>query len=240
MMKRLFWSFACLCLIVGFSCSKAEKEPQESVEKKPDKNPVLRPIDETTENILYNYIDEQGNFHAVEKADEVPDAFRNDVVVIDLNLSPEERGSADSVVVADLERLDERGHFTLRVENRAKFDQAIKLKRKWKLNEAPKAFAQATPQQLQNVPLTPNTDQIILYSTAWCGYCKAARKWLKSHGVSFVEKDIEKDEQASIELQAKMTRAGQQTGGVPVIDWKGRLVPGFDKNVLEQLLKAGK
>ncbi len=233
-MKRIAWFILLFCLVIGFSCSKTQ-EKSESPAKKTEKTPALRPIDETTENILYNYIDEQGNFHAVENSDDVPDAFRNDVVVIDLNLSPEQRGSAESVVVADLERLDEKGHFTLRVENRAKFDQAIKLKRKWKLNEAPQALAQASPQQLQNVQLTPNTDQVILYSTAWCGYCKAARKWLTSNGVPFVEKDIEKDDQASLELQAKLARAGQQTGGVPVIDWKGQLVSGFDRNILEQL-----
>ena len=34
--------------------------------------------------------------------------------------------------------------------------------------------------------------KVIMYSTAWCGYCKKARQYFKSKGISFVEYDIEK------------------------------------------------
>lgn len=77
---------------------------------------------------------------------------------------------------------------------------------------------------------------VILYRTAWCGYCTRAQKYLAQKGVSFVEKDIEKDAQAAQELAQKKARAGIRSNGVPVIDVKGELVLGFDRPRLEQLL----
>lgn len=42
-------------------------------------------------------------------------------------------------------------------------------------------------------PARPTTDEVVLYSTSWCGYCKKARAYLRSQNISYVEKDIEKD-----------------------------------------------
>ena len=38
-------------------------------------------------------------------------------------------------------------------------------------------------------------------------------------------------------MQKKLAAAGVQGGGVPVIDWNGALVMGFDKRKLEELYK---
>jgi glutaredoxin len=78
---------------------------------------------------------------------------------------------------------------------------------------------------------------LVLYSTAWCGYCKRAKAWLEHEKVPFVEKDIERDEAAARELKDKAERAGVQLRGVPVFDVDGQLVLGFQKDRIEGLLK---
>ncbi len=51
--------------------------------------------------------------------------------------------------------------------------------------------------------LTPENTKITIYSTAWCGPCKMAKRFLTDNGFSFDEIDIEernitRDEMASV------------------------------------------
>lgn len=77
---------------------------------------------------------------------------------------------------------------------------------------------------------------VIVYKTSWCGVCKKVESYLKRKGVAFESKDIEKDPEAAAELRAKAKAAGVPTGSVPIIDVKGELLRGFDRNRLEALL----
>jgi glutaredoxin len=43
----------------------------------------------------------------------------------------------------------------------------------------------------------PQNITVELYTTSWCPYCKDARNFFLSRGVSFTEYDIEKDEEAA-------------------------------------------
>jgi glutaredoxin len=80
------------------------------------------------------------------------------------------------------------------------------------------------------------TNDIILYGTAWCGYCKKAREYFKKKGVAFTDKDVENDDAARRELGEKAARAGKTISGVPVIDLRGTLIQGFDLPRIEKLL----
>lgn len=80
------------------------------------------------------------------------------------------------------------------------------------------------------------TGDVVLYGTSWCGYCKKAREWLTRKGVSFVDRDIEQDEDARAELARKAQAAGVQPRGVPVIDVRGKLILGFDPREIERAL----
>ncbi|MBE2247950.1 MAG: hypothetical protein IAE78_00285 [Myxococcus sp.] len=82
----------------------------------------------------------------------------------------------------------------------------------------------------------PSND-VIVYTTSWCGYCRKAKAFLTARKVFFTEKDIEKDPEASKELAQKAAAAGVRPQGVPVIDVRGRLVLGFDQNALEGALR---
>jgi glutaredoxin len=74
--------------------------------------------------------------------------------------------------------------------------------------------------------------KIIMYATAWCPYCRRARKLLNSLDVEWVEKDIEKDRDAAREFIAKAGRGA----GVPVIDFDGTLLRGFNQHKIRRLV----
>jgi glutaredoxin 3 len=73
--------------------------------------------------------------------------------------------------------------------------------------------------------------RVIIYSTPTCGYCAAAKQYLKRHRVAFREIDVSRDAQAAAEMKRK---SGQQA--VPVIDVNGRIIVGFDKRRLSAAL----
>lgn len=65
--------------------------------------------------------------------------------------------------------------------------------------------------------------KVTMYMTKWCGYCRKAREYLNSLGVSLTEYDIERDKAGKAEMKEK-TGGGS---GVPVIDIEGTIIRGF-------------
>ncbi len=82
---------------------------------------------------------------------------------------------------------------------------------------------------------TTNADNVIVYSTNWCAYCKMAKQYLASKKVSVQEKNIEEDPEARQEL---MNKIGGNFRGVPVIDIAGTIILGFDRPKIDAALKA--
>lgn len=70
-----------------------------------------------------------------------------------------------------------------------------------------------------------------VYSTPSCVYCKMAKKYLESKNIQYSEIDISADRDAAEEMVEK---SGQR--GVPVIDFDGTVIVGFDKNRIDSLL----
>ena len=72
---------------------------------------------------------------------------------------------------------------------------------------------------------------IKIYTTPTCAYCKMAKEYFKSKNLSYEEYDVSKD----IPRQKEMI---EKTGqfGVPVIDINGKIVIGFDKPKIDQLV----
>ena len=167
------------------------------------------------EQLLFIYVDKEGNEARGMSIDEIPIESRAKVQVIDLSRSPEERGSREYLQIFDLRAPDQNGQYRGRVVKRGEVERTL-------------ASEQALPEQ---VP-------IILYSTSWCGVCKKARRFMEERGLAFVEKDIEKDRSAARELQEKCERAKVPLGGVPVIDIGGQLMRGFDPNRLLSMLNS--
>ena len=70
-----------------------------------------------------------------------------------------------------------------------------------------------------------------IYSTPWCTYCKLAKTFFDQHGVKYEEVNV----QGNPEAQKEMIQKSQQMG-VPVIDVNGKIVVGFDRPALTELL----
>jgi len=63
--------------------------------------------------------------------------------------------------------------------------------------------------------------RVIMYSAAWCGYCKQSRQYFQRNGISFVEYDIEKNQNARRSYNAI------GGNGVPVILVGNKRLNGF-------------
>ena len=72
---------------------------------------------------------------------------------------------------------------------------------------------------------------IKVYSTPTCPYCFTLKAFLKEKGIDFEDIDVSKDEK---ELEEMVKNSGQM--GVPVIDIHGKVVVGFDKEKISQIL----
>lgn len=75
------------------------------------------------------------------------------------------------------------------------------------------------------------TKSITIYSTKTCGYCQAAKEFLRSHNVEYADIDVGADSEKAREM---IEKSGQM--GVPVIvindGEKEELIIGFDQNRL--------
>jgi hypothetical protein len=59
---------------------------------------------------------------------------------------------------------------------------------------------------------------------------------MRSRHVDFVEKDVEKDPGASDEMLRKAHEKGLSPRGVPVIDFRGEIMLGFDQGRVQALI----
>jgi len=58
-----------------------------------------------------------------------------------------------------------------------------------------------------------------------------AKEYFRSKGIEFEEIDVSRDERAALEM---IQKSGQM--GVPVIEIDGKIVVGFDKEKIDELL----
>ncbi len=70
-----------------------------------------------------------------------------------------------------------------------------------------------------------------VYSTPTCPWCIRAKQFFKEEGVSFEDVDVSSDVNAAREMVQK---SGQM--GVPVIDFNGEIIVGFDEPRIKQLM----
>jgi glutaredoxin len=76
-------------------------------------------------------------------------------------------------------------------------------------------------------------DSVIVYVTSWCPACRMTTDYLKDKKVPFVVKDVERNEQ----YMKEMVKTVGGYRGVPVLDINGRILLGFNPQVLDQLAK---
>ncbi len=71
--------------------------------------------------------------------------------------------------------------------------------------------------------------KVVLYRTAWCGYCKRAAAYMHQQKIAFVERDIEVDDRSHAEYQ----RLGGK-GSVPLIQFGDKAMMGFAQETFDQ------
>lgn len=76
-----------------------------------------------------------------------------------------------------------------------------------------------------------HTDEVEIYTTSWCPYCKQAIAFLRSNRIDFRQYDVEKDRKAA----ARMRKLGG-TGGVPFAIINGKKIGGFSLQAYKQAL----
>ena len=71
-----------------------------------------------------------------------------------------------------------------------------------------------------------------VYTTPSCPYCGMAKKYLDSKHVHYDSVDVSLDSTAATEM---VNKSGQR--GVPVIDFDGTIIVGFDKERIDCMLE---
>ena len=170
------------------------------------------------EGLLLVWFDDEGP-HSATSRDEIPEAHRERVRVDSLRLAPEDRLDPAFVYVADLRAPVDAGQYAVRKLAREAFEALID-------RAAPAEVAAAG-------------EDVIIYGADWCGACRSAAAYLRERGVPFVEKNVERDPQAQAEMQQKCRRAGVSPSGIPVIDFRGTILTGFDPTRLGSLIDRG-
>jgi glutaredoxin len=73
--------------------------------------------------------------------------------------------------------------------------------------------------------------EVILYTTSWCPYCKQAKAYFDSKGIPYTEYDVEKDSAAAAR------RNGMGGRGVPFAIVNGERISGYSPVAYEAALK---
>jgi glutaredoxin len=177
--------------------------------------PPMPVVTDDAKDLLFSYVDARGRVQAASSIANEPEQVRARVLVVDLTKSPEQRQAHRYAFFVDLTAKDPDGRYPVSVVSR--YD--------------------AARGQVQAPMVPPPEGSVVVYSAVWCGFCKKAKAWLTQNNVPFIERDVEKMPGAQAELDAKLAAAGTSGGGIPVIDWGGTLVMGFDAARLQKLLR---
>lgn len=208
-----------LCVLIVLSaCPRSSAADQQTPGASPaDDAPPLPVVRDDSTSLLFSFVDANGRVLTVPSASAVPEPVRARVLVVDLDKTPEQRQAHRYAFFADLSASQADGSYSVVAVSRY---------------DAARAGAAAPA-------LPPPDGSVVIYSAAWCGYCKKEKAWLKEHGVAFIERDVDNTPGAAAELAAKLKSAGVVGGGIPVTDWQGSIVVGFDVPALSRLLAAG-
>ena len=76
-------------------------------------------------------------------------------------------------------------------------------------------------------------EEVILYGSEDCPWCNKTREYLKDKEIEFEERDVKKQSKNMEELIDKSDQRG-----IPVIDFKGTIIVGFDKDALDKATMA--
>ena len=170
-----------------------------------------------------------GHFVAVRTPAEVPEGARGQVII-----APEDPNlQGPWLYVADLSK-KAGATYAVRAVDRQEIEQKIAA-----ANPPPAPVAPAAPSAAAATAPATGAKDVVVFRTAWCGYCKKTAEYLKAKGIPFVEKDLERDPGAREEMLARAARAGvpqSQLQGVPIIAIGNHVLTGFSREAIDRAL----
>jgi glutaredoxin len=222
----------------GVACHKS------AASASPDTRAAPVVVRAESEGLLLTWIDDKGDFHVESRVADVPMMGRDAVRVVDPRdpATQQMLGDDDTVSVVDLRAAGADGTFPVRAMARSAFE-ALAVARREKGGPtlaampapAPEANAAASAAH-SPAGSTPRGGVVVIYGAEWCSACHDAAKYLRSKGIAYVDKDIEKDPGAAQEMQQKLARNGLNGGSIPVIDVRGKVMVGFNPAEIDAAL----
>jgi glutaredoxin len=205
-----------------------------------DALPALELRDESP-NLLLTWLGPDGDFHVVEKIDEVPAEHRQQVRVVQTN---DAAGTGALVYVANLVEKRADGTYAVTTLPRSEWEKLGADLRKTRLEalapgQAPPAADPAQPSGGSGNEASAAISAIV-YGADWCKPCHDAERYLKSLGVSVTKKNIEESRAAQAEMQEKLARVHRTGAGIPVIDVMGKIFVGYSPGPLKQAVDAAR
>jgi len=89
--------------------------------------------------------------------------------------------------------------------------------------------------KLESSEMAREEPEVFVYSTPSCPYCVMAKEYLDGKGVKYIEYDVSKDQEKAKEMVDKTRQ-----GGVPVLQINGRIIIGFDRQLIDDALAKGR
>jgi len=210
-----------ILVVCTFSLVVCSKKTEKKTEPDFEEPPQIV-VSKENKNLVFSYIDKDGNFKDTQNIDDIPEESRKQVIVFDLSIPPQKRQSHKIVYIADLSATDSSGRYRYTIASRYDFESALR--------------EGIVPTTSANDVASENKG-IIIYTTSWCGVCAQLRKYLELRKVKYTERDIEKDESAREEMIGKLRKKGLKGSGVPVIDIDGDIIVGFNKELLDSKIR---
>nr|PZN28823.1 MAG: NrdH-redoxin [Pseudomonadota bacterium] len=191
---------------------------------------------------MLTWIDDQGEFHVVQKPSDVPPEARKTVRVV---VAGNEAGTGQLIYVADLNETAPDGSYRLKTMSRAAWDELGASRRKARLEALAPPSPGAAPSPSGAAPTAsarPGDGAIvaIVYGAEWCQPCHQAERYLRGKGIAVIKKDVEESQAAAAEMRQKLERAGMRGASIPVIDVMGRLLVGFSPRALDAAVNAAR
>lgn len=84
------------------------------------------------------------------------------------------------------------------------------------------------PMEARNTEM--HTNEVVLYATEWCGYCRKARDFFKENNIAYTEYDIEKSS------EAKNNYDQLKGKGIPLVVINGKIIDGYNPGLMAKLL----
>jgi glutaredoxin len=228
-------------LIAASSLGCPKKRGEATADPASGDAPIVLKADSA--GLLLTWIDDKGDFHVEQSVVDVPLEGRDVVRVIDPNR--DEGLTSDKIFLADLRTARTDGTYAVRTGTRAEFDAIAFSRRAAKgptlASAAPSSSAPGPIASVAGDPSRPDPNAngrpaVIIYGASWCGPCHEAEAYMRMKGISYVEKDIEKEPGAGREMQAKLEKAGKRGGSIPVLDVRGKILIGFNARAVDDAL----